>query len=61
MSSNLPQFTIRIDPLLLRKLRYVSEYNARSANREIETLIKKHISEFEKINGEISEEDLTLN
>ena len=36
MPSNLPQFTIRIEPGLLKKLRYVAEYNARSANREVE-------------------------
>jgi len=53
MPSNLPQFTIRIDPLMLKKIRYVAEYNARSANREVETLIKKHIEDFEKENGEI--------
>lgn len=53
MSSNLPQFTIRIAPELLAKLRYVAEYNARSANREVEMLIRKHIENFEKINGKI--------
>ena len=53
MASVLPQFTIRIDPDLLRKLRYIAEYNGRSANREIEMLIKRHISNFEKENGRI--------
>ncbi len=57
MPSNLPQFTIRIDPLMLKKIRYVAEYNARSANREVETLIKKHIEDFEKENGEIILDD----
>ena len=57
MPSSLPQFTIRIDPLLLKKIRYVAEYNARSANREVETLIKKHIEEFEKKHGEITFDD----
>ena len=58
MPSNLPQFTIRIDPLLLRKIRYVAEYNARSANREVEMLIRNHIEAFEKENGVITDEDL---
>lgn len=58
MPSNLPQFTIRIDPLLLRKIRYVAEYNARSANREVEMLIRNHIETFEKENGVITDEDL---
>ena len=50
MASNLPRFTIRIDPKLMKKFRYISEYNARSANREIEILIKAHVSDFEKNN-----------
>lgn len=58
MPSNLPQFTIRIDPLLLRKIRYVAEYNARSANREVEMLIRNHVEKFEKENGAITDNDL---
>ena len=57
MPSNLPQFTIRIDPDLLKKIRYVAEYNARSTNREVETLIKKHIEVFEKEHGKIIFDD----
>lgn len=53
MPSNLPQFTVRVDPELLRKFRYVAEYNARSANREAEVLMKQHIDEFEKVHGKI--------
>ncbi len=53
MPSNLPQFTIRIDPKLLKKMRYVAEYNARSANREVEVLIREHVEAFEKKHGEI--------
>lgn len=53
MPSNLPQFTIRIDPVALKKIRYVAEYNARSANREVEVLIREHIKNFEKEHGEI--------
>lgn len=54
MPSSLPQFTIRIEPELLKKLRYVAEYNARSANREVEVLIREHIAQFEKVHGKIS-------
>lgn len=57
MPSNLPQFTIRIDPLMLKKFRYIAEYNARSANREAETLIKNHIENFEKEHGKIILDD----
>lgn len=54
MPSNLPQFTVRIDSELLKKFRYVAEYNARSANREAEVLIKRHVEQFEKEHGKIN-------
>lgn len=57
MPSNMPQFTVRVDPELLRKFRYVAEYNARSANREAEVLFKAHVEEFEKEHGEIIFDD----
>jgi len=57
MPSNLPQFTIRIDPLLLKKFRYVAESNARSANREAETLIKEHVENYECQHGTITFDD----
>lgn len=53
MSFKLSKFTIRIDSELLKKFRFVAEYNARSANRELEIIIRKHISEFEKKHGKI--------
>ena len=57
MPSNLPQFTIRINLNLLAKLRYIADYNSRSANREMEALIKKHVADFEREHGEIVIED----
>ncbi len=59
MPSNLPQFTVRVDPFLLKKFRYVAEYHARSANREAETLIRQHVEEFEKKYGPIIFDDST--
>ena len=53
MSSQLPQFTIRIDKTILDKLKYIADYNARSANREIEVIIKRHIINFELEHGTI--------
>ena len=41
-------------PRSRRKFRFVAEYNARSANREIEVIMKKHIDEFEKKHGKIT-------
>lgn len=48
MRSNISKFTLRTDPELLLKFHYVAEYNGRSANRELDKLIRKHVSEFEK-------------
>lgn len=56
MPSDAVKFTIRTDPELLKKFRYVAEYNARSANRELEVLMKKHVAEFEKSYGKIKTE-----
>ena len=57
MPSNLPHFTLRVSLVLLKKLRYVAEYNARSANREVELLIREHVRRFEQEHGEIHLEE----
>ncbi len=53
MKNKISKFTLRTDADLLQKLHYVAEYNARSANRELEVIIKQHIAEFEKTHGKI--------
>ena len=57
MKYKLSKFTLRIDSQLLKKLHFVAEYNARSANKEVERLIRKHIAQFEKEHGEIKQGD----
>ena len=54
MTNDIAKFTLRIDAELLKKFRFVADYNSRSANRELEVLMKKHIAEFEKENGKIT-------
>lgn len=54
MQSDLSKFTLRTDKELFKKFRFVADYNARSANREIEVLMKKHVNEFEKKHGKIT-------
>lgn len=54
MTTETAKFTLRIGTELLKKFRFVADYNARSANRELEVLMKKHIAEFEKENGKIT-------
>lgn len=57
MASDIVKFTLRTDSELMRKFQYVAEYNARSANRELEVLMKKHITEFEQKHGKIEIEE----
>lgn len=53
MLQKMSKFTVRVNEETLKKFRYVAEYNARSANRELEFLMKRHIAEFEKRHEEI--------
>lgn len=53
MESKLLRYTLRVDRLYFQKFRYVAESEGRSANKEMEQFIKKHVNEFEKINGTI--------
>lgn len=53
MAPNIAKYTLRIESEIMEKFRFVAEYNARSANRELEVIMKKHIAEFEKVHGEI--------
>ncbi len=53
MQSNISKFTLRIDLELLKKFHLAAEHNARSTNREIEVLMKKHVAQFEKEHGPI--------
>lgn len=53
MASDLPRYTLRIPQMYLDKIRYIAEENGRSANREIELMIKHRIVEYEKERGEI--------
>lgn len=53
MEDKLLRYTLRIDRTLFAKFRYVAEYEGRSANKEIEQMMKKRVVKFEKENGEI--------
>ncbi len=59
MPSSLPHYALRIPTATMDKLKFIAEYNGRSANKEIEQLILKHISEFEDKNGEITFENFS--
>ena len=53
MSTSLPKYTLRINRVLLEKIKYIAESEGRSANKEIEQTIKKHIEDYEQRKGEI--------
>ena len=46
-------FPLRLDDTLREKLRYIAGQNSRSLNREIEFIVKQHVSNYEKEHGEI--------
>ena len=47
------KFTLRVDHELMEKFKYVAEYNGRSANRELEMLMRGRVEKFEQQKGEI--------
>lgn len=53
MEDKLLRYTLRIDRHLFKKFKYIAEFEGRSANKEIEQLLKKRVMEYEKENGEI--------
>ena len=56
MKDKLPRYTMRIERELLDKLQYIAKYEGRTANKQLEQLVKRCIREFEKDNGIITED-----
>ena len=56
MKDKLPRYTMRIERDLLDKLQYIAKYEGRTANKQLEQLVKRCIREFEKDNGTITED-----
>ncbi len=54
MPDELLRYTLRVNRTLFQKFRYIAEHEGRSANKEIELLLKKCVAAFESRNGEIS-------
>ncbi len=52
-----PQYGLRIPAEIMDKLKYIADRNGRSANKEIEQLIIKHIESWEKSHGPILFDD----
>lgn len=58
MASNLPRYTLRIPQEYLDKIRFIADENGRSANKEIELMIKDRIKAYEIENGKIQDSKL---
>jgi hypothetical protein len=58
LPSEMPKFTLRIDQTTLDKLRYIADNNFRTMNKELEMLIKKHITDYERTHGSIKIKEL---
>ena len=57
MPSKLPHYALRIPSDIMDKLKYIADRSGRSANKEIEQLIIKHIAEWEREHGQILFDD----
>ena len=57
MPSYLPHYALRIPTATMNKLKYIAERSGRSANKEIEQLILKHIDAWERVHGPILFDD----
>ncbi len=53
MKDTLPRYTLRVPQILLDKLGYIAEYEGLTKNKEIEQLLKRRITDFEKEHGKI--------
>lgn len=56
MKNNIPRYTMRIERPLLDRLQYIAKYEGRTANKQLEQLVKKCIKDFEAENGKITDE-----
>ena len=52
-----PQYGLRRPSAVMDKLKYIADRNGRSANKEIEQLILRHIESWEKTHGPILFDD----
>lgn len=54
MPSKKPMITLRTDQAIIDKLKYISDFESRSDNKELEYILKLYIKEFEEKNGIIN-------
>ncbi len=54
MNENIVKYTLRVDKKLLKKFKYICEYNCRSINKQIEKYITNSVESFERKYKEIA-------
>lgn len=53
-----PQFPLRMDPNIIKKLRVIAAENCRSASKEIDLLIRNYVRDYEATYGEITQDEI---
>ena len=51
------RFTMRVHPIIMQKMKYISKQNGRSINKEIEQILKWVITDYENKYGRIKLEE----
>lgn len=46
-------YPLRVSQTIMNKFKFLAAENGRSVNKELETLMKRAIAEYERINGSI--------
>lgn len=47
-------YPLRLEDVLMDKLKAIAETNSRSLNKQLEFIIKNYLTEYEKVNGEVN-------
>ena len=53
----LSRFTLRVHPVILKKLKIIADTNGRSVNKEIEQILKWIVDDYENKCGKIKVDD----
>ena len=48
MNENIVRYTLRVDRKLLKKFKYICEFNCRSINKQLEKYIINSVESFER-------------
>lgn len=51
------RFTMRINPIIMEKIKYIAHQNGRSINKEIEQILKWVVTDYENKYGRIHKEE----